>query len=105
MESILLLLNQPLILWSLFAGAVVLVLADYLFPVDWPAYIAYVLFALFIGATVPATPLVSMLSIVAVIGLMLTLHKFVFSKYLTNAPKFERIDPQRDPDDDGVVDG
>lgn len=90
MEEFLLFLNQPLVLVILFVGAIVLVLIDYLFPVDWPAYVGYVLFALFIGATAPVSPLLSLLAMVAVVSLMLTLHKAIFSKYLTNAPVHER---------------
>lgn len=90
MEELLLFLNQTVVLWSLFAGAIILVLIDYLFPVDWPAYLGYVLFAIFIGATVPLSVAFSFLSMLAVFSLMLTLHKAVFSKFLTNAPHLER---------------
>lgn len=90
MEEILLWLNQPLVLWSLLGGAVGLVLIDYVFPVDWPAYLGYALFGIFIGATVPLQPSWSLFSMLAVLSLMLTLHKAVFSKFLTNAPSLER---------------
>ena len=90
MQEVLLTLNQPEILLALFAGSIVLILIDYLFPVDWPAYFGYVLFAVFIGATVPLSVNYSLFSMLAVLSLMLTLHKAVFSKYLTNAPKHER---------------
>lgn len=90
MEDILLTLNQPLILWSLFAGAILAVLVDYLFPVDWLAYVGYALFSLFVGATVPATPTVSLIVMAVVTGAMLILHYFVFSKFLTNAPRYDQ---------------
>lgn len=90
MEELLLFLNQPVVLWSLFSGAIILVLIDYLFPVDWPAYLGYVLFAIFIGATAPLSIAFSYFSMLAVFSLMLTLHKAIFAKYLTNAPRFER---------------
>ena len=89
MEEILLFLNQPLVLWSLFAGAVGLVLIDYIFPVDWPAYVGYAFFGIFVGATIPLSVTFSFVAMAAVFGLMLLLHKAVFSRYLTNAPKHE----------------
>ena len=105
-------LNQPLILWSLFAGAILLVLVDYLFPVDWPAYVGYSLFGMFVGATVPLPAVYSLITIAAVFGLMLVLHKIVFSRFLTNAPRHEAARFQRKPNAprdqlrnvDGVVD-
>ena len=90
MESLLLYLNDPTVLLTLFSAAILLVLIDYMFPVDWPAYIGYALFAIFIGATVPVSVAFSYLSMAAVFSLMLTLHKAVFSKFLTNAPRHER---------------
>ncbi len=90
MNELLLFLNQPVVLWSLFVGAILLILVDYLFPVDWPAYFGYLMFAVFIGATVPLNPLFSLLAIVVVFALMLTLHKAIFAKYLTNLPRHER---------------
>ena len=90
MEEFLLFLNQPVVLWSLFGGAIALILIDYLFPVDWPAYVGYVLFALFIGATADVPQGWSAVTIVAVLGLLLALHIAVFSRFLTNAPYCER---------------
>ena len=89
MDEILLTLNQPITLWLLFSGAILAVLIDYLFPVDWLAYVGYVLFAVFVGATIPATPAVSLMVIAAVTVTMLVLHHYIFSKYLTNAPRYE----------------
>ena len=90
MEEFLLVLNQPVVLWSLFGGAIALILIDYLFPVDWPAYIGYVLFALFVGATANIPQAWSLVAMLAVFVLLLILHKAVFSKFLTNAPYCER---------------
>ena len=90
MEEILLTLNQPFVLWLLSTGAVLAILVDYFFPVDWVAYLGYGLFAIFIGATVPVPPALSLVVMLAVGALMLLLHMFVFSKYLTNAPMHER---------------
>jgi len=90
MNEVFLVLNQPVVLWTLFGMSVSLVLIDYLFPVDWPAYLGYVLFGVFIGATVSLDPAFSLLATLAVILLMLTLHRAIFSKYLTNLPRHER---------------
>lgn len=90
MEDLLLVLNQPLILRCLFGGAILAVLIDYLFPVDWLAYVGYVLFGIFVGATLATTPVLSALVMVVVVVAMFLLHKFLFSKYLTNAPRIER---------------
>ena len=95
MEDLLLFLNQPLVLWSLFGGAIGLVLIDYLFPVDWPAYFGYALFGIFVGATVPLSAMMSLVAMVAVFCLMLVLHKLIFSRYLTNAPKHELARSER----------
>ena len=86
MEEILLTLNEPVVLWSILAAAILAVVIDYLFPVDWLAYFGYALFAVFIGATVPLAPLVSFATMLAVFGAMLVLHKLLFAKFLTNAP-------------------
>lgn len=98
MEEFFLFLNNPLVLWSLLIGSVVLVLIDYIFPVDWPAYLGYLAFAMFIGATVPLNPLWSFLTIVFSFALLLVLHVFVFSIFLTNAPKYESASTTNDLD-------
>lgn len=86
MEEILLTLNQPTVLWSIFTAAILAVLIDYLFPVDWLAYVGYGLFAIFVGATVPVGAALSVAAMIAVFGIMLILHKLLFAKLLTNAP-------------------
>jgi len=90
MDEVLLFLNQPTVLWSLLATAIIAVLLDYLFPVDWLAYIGYALFAVFVGATVPVGPWSSLGIAFAVFVLMLVLHELIFSRFLTNAPRWER---------------
>ena len=90
MHEFFLTLNQPVVLWTLFTSSVLLVLLDYLLPVDWLAYLGYVCFAVFVGATVSVSPAIS-LAIMAVVGVgMLIAHAAFFSKYLTNAPGIER---------------
>ena len=84
-----LILNQPGVLATLFVGSLVLVLLDYLLPIDWLAYVGYACFALFIGATAPATPAYSVVVVAVVFGFTLLLHEFFFAHYLTNAPKHE----------------
>lgn len=100
MESIFLTLNEPLVLWALLGAAILLVLIDYLFPVDWLAYVGYIFFAVFIGATIPATPVYSLLAMVIAILVMLLLHLLLFSRFLTNAPRHER--PKQQQANDGV---
>lgn len=86
MDELLLFLNQPTVLMILGVGAVVLVLIDYLFPVDWPAFVGYVLFSVFVGATVPLSQTFSLIVMGVTFVVLLILHAIVFSKYLTNAP-------------------
>lgn len=70
---------------ALFVLAVVLVLIDYFFPVDFPAYLGYLCFAggMFFAMPFTATP--SLVIGILIFLLLLTLHKLWFSKYLTNA--------------------
>jgi hypothetical protein len=75
----------------LFALAVVLVLIDYFFPVDYPAYLGYLCFAggTFFALPLPAIP--SLLLALSVWVILLLLHTFWFSRYLTNAPNAQQI--------------
>lgn len=70
----------------LFILAVVLILIDYLFLVDYPAFLGYLCFAggIFFALPLPAVP--SLLLGLSVWVILLLLHHFSFSKYLTNAP-------------------
>lgn len=92
MDDLLITLNQSAVLWTLLSGAILTVLIDYFFPVDWLAYVGYAMFALFVGLTIATTPIVSVLAAVGLLAAMLLLHFWVFSSFLTNAPKHERFD-------------
>jgi membrane protein implicated in regulation of membrane protease activity len=76
----------------LFVAAVVLILIDYYFPVDYPAYLGYLCFAggMFFALPLPVVP--SALIAVAIFVICLLLHWFWFSKYLTNAQE-DRASP------------
>ncbi len=69
----------------LFALAVILVLIDYFFPVDLPAYFGYLCFAGGVFFTLPMTAGPSLVVALLVFVLLLVLHKVWFCKYLTNA--------------------
>lgn len=69
----------------LFIASVVLILIDYFFPVDYPAFIGYFCFAAGIYFVAPFAVGSSLaLGIIAFIILLL-LHRMLFSRYLTNA--------------------
>ncbi|GIW99359.1 MAG: hypothetical protein KatS3mg111_2692 [Pirellulaceae bacterium] len=85
MQDIFVWLNQPTILWMLLVSAVVAILVDYFLPVDWVAFLGYGLFSLFVGATVPATPTISLGLTGSLLLIMWALHYSVFRHYLTNA--------------------
>ncbi len=89
MAELMMTLNQPGVLGTLFIASVVLLLLDYLLPIDWLAYLGYVSFAVFIGATAPASPFNSVVVMVVVLAVALLLHEFFFAQYLTNAPRHE----------------
>jgi membrane protein implicated in regulation of membrane protease activity len=78
-------------LWSarvpeiLFGLAVVLVLIDYFFPVDYPAFIGYACFALGMFFVLPLGLWGSALAAVAILAVVLWLHRVWFSRFLTNA--------------------
>ncbi|NND97816.1 MAG: hypothetical protein HKN47_10860 [Pirellulaceae bacterium] len=99
MADLLLQLNAPVILWPMFVASIVLVLLDYLLPVDWLAYLGYALFAVFVGATASVIPTTSFLIMAAVFAGMLLLHVLVFSRYLTNAPHIENCHQSKPCDD------
>ena len=70
----------------LFTLAVALILIDYFFPVDYPAFLGYLCLAggIYFALPLPAVP--SLLLGLSVWVILLLLHQFCFSKYLTNAP-------------------
>ena len=69
----------------LFMLAVALILIDYFFPVDYPAYLGYLFFAAGMFWAFPLGPLFSLLASLGVFVLLLVLHRVWFSRYLTNA--------------------
>ncbi len=89
LQELLLILNQPPVLAALCGASVLLVLLDYLLPVDWLAYLGYAAFALFVGTTLSVSPSASVIVMVTVAVGMLVLHKAVFARFLTNAPRIE----------------
>ena len=89
MDDLLLTLADWHVMELLFGLSVVLILIDYFFPVDYPAYIGYLCFALGMFFALPFTVLPSALMSLGIwVGLLL-LHRVWFSRYLTNAPGTE----------------
>jgi len=86
---------QTLMNWNimpiLFGAAVLLILIDYFFPVDYPAYLGYFCFAAGMFFALPFGILVSLLLAVVIWVVLLVLHRVWFSRYLTNAPSAERV--------------
>lgn len=68
-----------------FVAAVALILIDYLFPVDWAAYLGYLCFALGMFWAVPFGPWTSLLVSLLAWLVLLLLHRVWFSRFLTNA--------------------
>ena len=75
----------------LYTLAVILILIDYFFSVDYPAYIGYFCFAggTFFALPLPAIP--SLLLALSVWVLLLVLHTFWFRRYLTNSPNAQKV--------------
>jgi membrane protein implicated in regulation of membrane protease activity len=65
---------------------VVLIMVDYYFPVDWPAYVGYLCFGLAVFFALMESLFISAIGGLAVFVVMLVMHFTVFSRYLTNAP-------------------
>ena len=74
----------------LFVLAIVLILIDYFFPVDYPAYIGYLCFAAGMFFALPFTVLPSLLAALGIWILLLVLHRVWFTRFLTNAPGAQR---------------
>lgn len=85
MYDLILNLRQLYIVEILFIVSVALVLIDYFFPVDYPAYIGYFCFAAGIFFVAPFAPVVSLVLGVLVWAILLVLHRAFFTRYLTNA--------------------
>jgi len=72
--------------WLFILAGLVLVLIDYLFPTDWPAYLGYVLFSwgIFGLSGMGTFGLRFCLGLATLVGL-LVLHHIYLSRFLTNA--------------------
>lgn len=68
-----------------FVTSVALILIDYYFTVDYPAYFAYLLCGTGVFLAAPAEPGLRLAAGAGTLGLLLVLHRFWFSRYLTNA--------------------
>lgn len=84
--------NLPTIpvMTGLFIAAVVLILIDYFFPVDFPAYIGYLCFAAGMFFALPLTFVPSLIVAIVIFLLLLFFHVRLFSQYLTNAQQDAR---------------
>ena len=74
----------------LFVLAIVLILIDYFFPVDYPAYLGYFCFAAGMFFAVPFGVVTSLLVALGIWILLLVLHRVLFTRFLTNAPGAQR---------------
>lgn len=83
----------------LFVLGVVLVLIDYWFPVDYPAFIGYLCFAGGMLWAVPLGPWGSVLAAVGLFVVLLVLHRVWFHRFLTNATD------RKDADAGGIAAG
>jgi membrane protein implicated in regulation of membrane protease activity len=73
------------VMTGLFIAAVALILIDYFFPVDFPAYLGYLCFAAGMFFTLPLTFIPSLIAAAVIFTLLLVFHFTLFSQYLTNA--------------------
>lgn len=90
MYDILLQLQNWRIMEISFVLAVILILIDYFFPIDYPAFIGYFLFAFGMFFAMPFGPLLSFLFALGLFFLLLAMHAIWFSRFLTNAPGTNR---------------
>ncbi len=79
-------LSQANAFFSFLALGITLILVDYYFPIDWPAYVGYLCFGFAVFFSLVESLVVSALGGGAVFVTMLVLHVLFFSRYLTNAP-------------------
>jgi membrane protein implicated in regulation of membrane protease activity len=73
------------VMTGLFIAAVALILIDYFFPVDFPAYLGYLCFAAGMFFALPLTFIPSLIAAVVIFVVLLIFHFTLFSQYLTNA--------------------
>ncbi|MGL4611270.1 MAG: hypothetical protein ACRCYY_16615 [Trueperaceae bacterium] len=69
----------------LFIASIALILIDYFFPVDFPAYLGYVCFAAGMFFALPLSFIASLITAIVIFFVMLFFHNRLFSQYLTNA--------------------
>jgi len=93
-------LNEYHIFWILLALGAVLILIDYFFPTDWPAFVGYACFSAAIFFAVGLLVIPSLIVAIVTFVLLLLLHRFLFSRFLTNAPGKNSWDR----DGDGIPD-
>lgn len=86
MTDLLITLSNYPVMEIAFALAVILVLVDYLFPVDYPAFIGYLCFAIGVFFALPWTWGPSLAVALVTWVLLLVLHRLWFTRFLTNAP-------------------
>jgi membrane protein implicated in regulation of membrane protease activity len=88
------------VMTGLFIAAVVLILIDYFFPVDFPAYIGYLCFSAGMFFALPLTFIPSLIAAIVIFFLLLFFHVQLFSQYLTNAQQdaARRNSPSRQED-------
>jgi membrane protein implicated in regulation of membrane protease activity len=79
--------NLPIVpvMTGLFIAAVALILIDYFFPVDFPAYIGYLCFAAGMFFALPLTFIPSLIAAIVIFIVLLFFHFALFSQYLSNA--------------------
>ena len=68
-----------------FVASIGLILVDYFFKVDYPAYFAYLLCAVGVALAVPFELAGRSAVAAGVLALLLVLHKVWFTQFLTNA--------------------
>ena len=68
-----------------FAASVLLILIDYYFTVDYPAYLAYFCCAAGVFLAIPWELPVRLAVFAAVLVVLLVLHRVWFTRFLTNA--------------------
>ncbi len=93
MEDALIRLHDLHVPEILLAASVLLVLVDYYFPIDYPAFIGYVCFAAGAFFYLPLGPVGSALAAAGFLVLLLILHRLLFARFLTNA--YPRDDGRR----------
>ncbi len=85
MTDFLVQLSHYPIMEVMFILSVILVLVDYFFPVDLPAYLGYLCFAIGVFFAAPWQWVGSAILALVVFVLLLILHRTWFTRYLTNA--------------------